>query len=117
MLGEPLGLLGEQILQGKDTKKILDSDVKELAISKILDSLFKNLDVKETMTVIETLCKQVYFNGQPLSETFDVHFQADYVHLFKVIKTALEVQYGNFFQGIAGLQGLNAQATTQEPQT
>jgi len=84
-----------------------------LAISQIINSLMSKLDEEEAVAIIEALCQNVYFEGKALKEIFDSHFQGEYLRLAKVVKTALEVQYGNFFGGIAEILKSSPLVTTQ----
>jgi len=110
LLGEPLGLLGGDVLKG-GVKGALTADA-GAAIGKAVKSLADNMDVDETYSLIQTFFNQVHYKGQSLTDIYDVHFQGKYALIFKILRAALEVQYGNFFGEIAAISGAQAAAGT-----
>lgn len=116
IFGEPLGMIGESVIS-KGFKNVLASEVKELPVSKMVNSLVTRLDDSEVTELIDNLCDNIICDGKNLKEIFDVHFQGEYLRLFKVVKAALEVQYGNFFAAILGLLESNPPATVPEKST
>lgn len=68
----------------------------------IVTSLADNIESDQVLEVIKMSLGQTFAIGSgnlaPLNEQFDAHFvQYGTFHLFKVVKKALEVQYGDFF--------------------
>jgi hypothetical protein len=103
-------------VSGGNVQSILDLDIDP---GMIVSNLCSRLDESDVEYVVDVLLSQVLHSGSgDISKVFDQHFAGRLPHLFKVIGTALEVQYGDFFGGkldVAGL--LKGRATPQVPQT
>lgn len=70
------------------------------AVSEAASLLFQAMDETETLTLFELLtAKKVLCDGKNIN--FDTHYEGRLTHLFKVLQTALEVQYGNFFSAVS----------------
>lgn len=112
LLGEPLGMLGGDVLKG-GIKGAVGTDAGH-AIGKAVKALTDNIDVEETYNLIMMFFKHVQHNGNSLSDIYDVHFQGKYSLVFKILKAALEVQYGNFFGELAAMSGAMSAGTSSE---
>lgn len=78
-------------------------------LGSIVSKLGENLDSDQVIDTIKMALSQTFPLGSttlaPLSEQFDAHFiNHGTFHMFKVLKKALEVQYGDFFgeNGVIG---------------
>lgn len=129
ILGTPLGVLADNIKNAiagsgsKSIKQILDSESGELikiaskmSIENIVSSLVSNLDVAETMRLIKTLFKKIKVKNTDgsfvvVAEIYETHFQGEYILLFKLLKEAIEFQYGGFF---SLFQNIRQIASTKE---
>lgn len=110
LVGKPLALMFGSIKSGE---KLLDMDMKSEMISAALAALTENMDSSEVISLMEELCAtKCLCDGKKIN--FDSHFEGKLPHLFKVLWAALEVQYGNFFDAIGGLQGLSSKPTTTQ---
>ena len=123
IIGPTLGSVFDGL--GKDfpdtMKELMGAD---LEFSKITNTIFSSIDEEITVSTIKELLSKTIVDGKNLSDVFEVHFQRNHLHLLKVIKSGLEVEYGNFL-GDGGLASVILQAnkenmeksTTQEKQT
>lgn len=109
MMGKPL-VLSIGAFKGKD--KPLDLSILANAAS----ILFDTIDEIETLSLVEKLCggDKVLCAGAKIN--FDRHYEGRILHLFKVLNTALEVQYGNFFDALSAFVGAQNPAV-QHPST
>lgn len=104
--------LGALISSLKGDKKLLDVDTKDVDFGMALDKLFVKVTPEKMEKIIEKLFSQVIYvaaddkQGGQLSKIWDVHFQGRGSHMINVLKTAMEVQFGNFFDGQGGLNAL-----------
>lgn len=100
-------------LSGSNVESIMDLDINP---GVIVSQLCNRLDEGDVEYIIDMLLSQVLCSGKgDLSKVFDQHFAGRLPHLLKVVGSALEVQYGDFFGGkldIANL--LKSRATPQE---
>lgn len=89
----------------KSEGSILDQDIDGGIIAMAVGSLVENMDTNETLDLIEELTgkDKVLCDGKKIH--WDSHY-ADLEHLFKVLKAALEVQYGNFFNALGASPAL-----------
>lgn len=95
--GKPVALaLGS--LDGGKGKDVLDRNIKTDVLARALEALTMNLDQDETLALIEGFVGNdaVICDGKRI--IFDTHYEGRLGHMFKVLKAALEVQYGNFFE-------------------
>lgn len=121
IVGKPLGL-GLAALTGKDEegKSGLDKKIDPNIIGSVMEALSQN--VGSNKATIKALIKklssdQVFCDGAKIN--FNLHYQDKTLHMFKVVRAALEVQYGNFFAALQGFGGiLKPQGLTNRgPQT
>jgi len=87
-------------------KQLLDADIN---VGSALIELSNKITYEENQTIIDTLFTQVSHKGQgTLSniKAYDELFSGRILHLFKVVKTALEVQYADFLEGRDALETL-----------
>lgn len=84
ILGKPLGLIAESA----------KSDSKEF-ISKAAEALFEHMDENLGEQTVRDILETTRCDNKPI--LFDTHFSGQMGHLFKVVKSVLEVQYGDFF--------------------
>jgi hypothetical protein len=83
------------------SRRMLDQEVDPNALAKAVGLLIERLDEVDVVDLIEQLvAKSVLCDHKPV--IFEMHYQGDIGHLFRVIAAALEVQYGNFIDAITG---------------
>lgn len=100
IVGKPFGLLAEAAQHSKG-KNLLDQDLDVLA--SVFDALTTSMDKKICTPLIKKLASEgVLCDGVKIN-SFNEHYKEDLMHLFHVVKAALEVQYGNFFNAAKGL--------------
>lgn len=127
VLGKPLGVLADGIKNAiaetglKSLKQVLDSDssallnlASKISLENIVSSLVGNLDVQETMKLIKTLFKKVKVktldgNYVVVAEIYETHFQGEYVLLLRLLKEAIEFQYGGFFSLFQNIKQIGSQ--------
>lgn len=80
-------------------KPLLEQDVDENALEKAVKVLLDHLDETEVVALVKKLSSEkVLCDGSSI--TFDLHYQGETLHLFKVIAASLEAQFGNFIGAI-----------------
>ncbi len=84
---EPIGVIVD--------KGGLDANLSSDLVSKMAKSLFEKLDESQVEKTVKELLEGVRCEGKQI--LFDTHFQGRLLHLFKVLKAVLEVQYNDFF--------------------
>ena len=85
--------------QGKD--KPLNTSI----LSEAAASLCQSMDETETLSLLELLtAEKALCDGKKID--FDTHYEGKIPHLFKVLKIALDVQYGNFPDALSEFLGL-----------
>jgi hypothetical protein len=99
-------LIGEPVLMAISSakgKNILKSEIDPEILGKAIAAFTMRLDSDETMELIEELTarENVMCDGKKIS--FDSHYADREDHMMKVLATALEVQYRNFYRGIVGM--------------
>jgi hypothetical protein len=102
MLTRLASLLGEPI--GAFTEGGLDKKITGDMVSRAAKALFERLDENQAEKTVKDLLENVRCDGKAIQ--FDTHFQGRILHLFKVLKEVLEVQYGDFFGEITKLGDL-----------
>lgn len=115
LVGEPLGMLGGGVL--KDGIQSAVGANAETAIGKAVKALTENIDVEDTFDLIKTFFDHVQHKGNALSDIYDVHFQGKYSLIVKLLKVAIEVQFGNFFGELVALSGGKQTSSESEKQT
>jgi hypothetical protein len=108
ILGKPLGM-GAAAFFGKDRdgEKKLDKTMDPNVIGAIMEALSGQIGANKVTVkaLIKKLAAEgVFCNGKPI--TFNTHYADRLGHQFRVVKTALEVQFGNFFGELTGLVGI-----------
>lgn len=76
----------------------LSNEVNPADLAGIAEALVSGMgkDVNGTLNLIERLVTEgVSRNGKEVN--FERDFERDFMHLYRVLRAALEVQYGNFF--------------------
>ena len=94
------------------------SKVSPEIIGEIIGALMDRLDKKTCMALIKKLSSEkAWCEGAKIS--FDTHYQDKFDHLYRVIRAALEVQYGNFFAAFQGALGIRfpSQISNRVPPT
>lgn len=111
IIGKPIAMLA-----GAPGKGILDKDVSSETLAAAVGAMVEHLDGDETVELCELLCATtVMCDGKKVD--FQTHYEGRLDHLFSVLSAALEVQYGNFFQGVIGRRGsLESSPTIQDQQ-
>lgn len=82
--------------------KILDADIDMKSLGEAVEGLFSTLDDDSTLQHIETLLSSVLFNGQQMNLD-SLNFQGKMLHLTKVTKKAVEVNFSDFLDENNGL--------------
>lgn len=105
--GKPIGLGIATIFKKDDVegKKGLDKAFDPDVVGMILESLSERVGTNKS--IIKALIKKlssdkVLCDGAKIQ--FNTHYQDCLDHLFRVVRAALEVQYGNFFAAFLALQ-------------
>lgn len=111
LLGKPIGL-GLSAMFKKDDesgekKNLLEKDFNPDVIAQVMEALTDRVSANKAMCkgLIKKLSSdKVFCEGKKV--TFNSHYQDRLDHLFRVVQTALEVQYGNFFAAFLGASGV-----------
>lgn len=103
--GKPLGLaVGAFFKEGVEGEK---KEINPDAIGDIMEALVERLDKKTCMYLIKKLAADKVFCAGVKIKSFDLHYKDRLDHMFRVVKTALEVQYGSFFGALLGSAGIS----------
>ena len=79
----------------------------EIDIKMIVDGIVEHLDENQIEEIFKTLFSQVLCDGNRLTDEYvEVNYKGELNHLYKVVFAALEVQFGDFFDGNGALAGL-----------
>jgi hypothetical protein len=116
IVGKPLSqLVGS--FGSEDGKKLLDQEIDSNLLGSAIGSLMESMDEGSTLALIKKLSSEkVLCDGAKIS--FNLHYQDRLDHLFRVVKAALEVQYGNFLAALfANLGVRRTQSHTIQAQT
>ena len=99
IIGKPLGkIVGSAITGGEGLKTQVSPDM----IADACQALLENLDEGPTMDLVKKLSSEkLLCDGKKVS--FDTHYQDNLMHLFKVIRASLEVQYSDFLGALLGM--------------
>lgn len=120
LVGEPLAIALGSVLQapkqsaelvngvpspvGEPKSSFLDRDISSDAIGKAVKALTERLDETEVIGLVRKLTTEgVLCDHKPV--IFEEHFRGRMLHLFKVVKAALEAQYGNFSDAVTAQFG------------
>lgn len=102
LTGAPLGKAVGSLKQGKGGKGILDAEADFDSIGLALEALLSKADNPEVESKIDIILDTVLYNAQPLNMDSLV-FQGNILHMFKVIKKALEVNFSDFLDVSRGV--------------
>lgn len=69
--------------------------------SKALESLFERMEDDDVVALVDKLLSYTEREGKPLGATWNVDYAGKLGTLFKIIKFAVEAQFGSFLQGFA----------------
>lgn len=112
--GKPIGS-GVSAFFGKEAEGEpgLDRKMDSNVMGQIIESLTQK--VGENKSICKMLIKKlssekVLCEGAKIN--FNVHYQDNLGHMLKVVKAALEVQYGNFIEGFLGRAGVKVPGLT-----
>lgn len=95
-------LVGEPLAQAANG---MDKDLAEV-LPRIVHTLIERLDEQEVERLIkEDLIDAVLFEGVPVKQIFDLHFQGRIGDLFKVLIEVVKYNYQDFFKGLAAATG------------
>lgn len=97
LVGGPIGNAIGSIAGGEG----MDKEFKPEMVGLILESLTKNLSGNKAISkaLIKKMASQdVMCEGKSIN--FNDHYSDSLPHLFKVVRAAFEVQYGNFFDAL-----------------
>lgn len=110
IVGGPVG----QAIGSVFSKEGVNQEIDAGMLGFVVEGLLKNMKKDIVKPLIKKLSSEkVLCDGRPVK--FNVHYADDLMHLFRVVKAALEVQYGNFFvafQGAVGLSRTQRKAST-----
>lgn len=120
IVGKPLGaaIAGLSGQDGDVKQRLMDRELDLKVIELVMEAITGRLDKKTIMPMIKRMTSEkVLCEGKKIN--FNIHYQDDLMHMFNVLKAALEVQYGNFFVALAGVLGLKVKpkVTNQVPRT
>lgn len=104
IVGAPLAQALNELLKTKlePGESLLDKHMNPELGKLVLDAFANNLDKAVVKRLIKKFCSEdVLCKGAKIS--FDQHYRDRLVHMFKVVKAGVEVQYGNFFDELKGL--------------
>lgn len=120
ILGEPMILAISSIFKGskekltaEDVKRsLLDREINTDVLAQAVRVLMEKMDEDEVIGLVKKLVTdRTSCDMKPIN--FDTHFMGELGHLVKVVKAALVVQYGNFFDAI--LSQLPVKKTEEKP--
>lgn len=111
LLGKPLSQLIQSV-DKKEGESILDSDVDKKVLGMAIDELTQRLSEKEVDKLMRDLLKGDLITYETEEGAFkkisnlDSHFgkMGGILHLFKVVKFSLEVNFKDFLSGLAELR-------------
>lgn len=112
IVGKPLGMaIGSFFKKDKDAeeapakkKSFFDRDFDGDAIASVMEALTDNVAKNKVICkdLIKKFCsKNVLCDGAKIN--FNLHYEGRLVHMLKVVKAGVEVQYGNFFDELLDL--------------
>lgn len=100
-ISAPLSKLAGNYKQGE---KIIDQEIATDTIGKAVQSFFEACDEHTFETTVKELLTSTTRNNKAIN--FDIDFCGNIGELLKVLAFVLEVNYKDFFSGIAGLRKL-----------
>jgi hypothetical protein len=114
IIGEPMAI-GVGALQGPGS--LLDKNVDGGVLGKAVRALSEKLDEDSVITLVKEFVGEGACVCNGAKVIFNTHYEARLGHMFKVLKAALEVQYGDFFVDLKGSLGSPSLPTTQDKAT
>lgn len=111
MILGPLGTIVSNVKS--DSASLLDSP---LNIEGAFNLLANNMDEGTVVKTIKELTAVVRL-GTGMEFNFDIHFEGRPMHLLKVVRAVLEVNYQDFFDELAGVAELVKKVMTPARQT
>lgn len=115
IVADPLGQVAGDMLSKRDGvnfQDVLDLNLDGDMVSKAVKALFANMNERMAMGLLKKFCAEgVLCEGKKID--FNLHYQDRLDHMFKVLRLAVEVQYGNFFSAVTDL--LRAWAPKKDP--
>lgn len=116
IIGEPLTLaftaMGVSDPENKG-KSMFDRKIDGKMLGEAVKALTGRMDENEVLDLIEELCGEENCMCDGKKIIFDKHYEGKLGHLFKVIGTALEVQYGDFLEEMFEKAASGKASTTQ----
>ena len=103
IVGKPLGMIAALFADGK---KSLDKNFDPSIISHIVEALLENVDEEVCFEIIETLTAKTC-KCERKEIHYDHFYKEDLFLMTKVLKAALEVQFGSFFAGAMSTVGMD----------
>lgn len=96
------GTLGKAIGAVKGGKGLMDADVNMKDLGEALETLFLSLDDERMVEHIDTLLSSVIFGATNMSLDHN-NFQGAMLHMTKVVKKAVEVNFSDFLGESSGV--------------
>ena len=98
IVGKPLSLA---FASAEGPGKLSDKTVNPNTLAQAVEALMERMDEDEVISILESLTSgdACLCNGKKVD--FNGHYEGNLSHMFKVLKAALEVQYGNFFDALS----------------
>lgn len=94
VVGAPLGLTLNNYKAGMNFADL------QLEFGSTAKDLFENLDSEEGHELISTLVDTAFYQGKPLKDIKDTHFQGRIGDMFELAKCQIEYQYADFFTAL-----------------
>lgn len=122
-LGKVLKLVGEPIAMAtgaatKDGgKSLFESDMDFEMLGKAIGTLCEKFDDEEVQKLIIDISSFPNVLCDGVKVEFDSHYAGKLDLLFKVVRAALEVQYGNFFGALTDALPVKKVSPTSQPTT
>jgi hypothetical protein len=114
IIGEPMAI-GVGALQGPGS--LLDKNVDGGVLGKAVRALSEKLDEDNVIALVKEFVGEGACVCDGAKVNFNTHYEGKLGHMFKVLKTALEVQYGDFFVDLKGSLGSPSLPMTPEQAT
>ena len=84
--------------------KSFDDEMGPDLLGEVFGALTDRMDKNTIKTIIKQLCSDgVFCEGAKIN--FNLHYQDRLDHMINVVRTGLDVQYGNFFNALTGFMG------------
>lgn len=96
------GTIGKAVGALKGGKGLLDADVDMKELGDAIEHVFKTLDDDAALEHIDTLLSSVLCGADTMSLDHN-NFQGSMLHMSKVVKKSVEVNFADFLGGSSGL--------------